>query len=261
LNKAYIDAMHALKAQGSGSTPGQGFLSPLQSLDDKTNPDTPSKSTLKPLLDHVGLLSPPATSPGIKSTDTPQASIGEAIGDIDMSVRDSHLNADAFIALSSSSESNKSDSDNEPPDEETTKGLERPVHQEQPTSQKQQFRLGNRYIYLIKPRTTSSHHVLIPLKASITLGEALRHREVLEFPTLQVLSHPPNKVPDSFILEVEYLAQFQIQQQEIEHLASLADDILADGQKAFVTTPETGTRTISNNDDILAILQRDIMGA
>jgi hypothetical protein len=47
--------------------------------------------------------------------------------------------------------------------------------------------------------------VLVPLDLDKTLTDLLRKREVLEFPTIYVLDHPPEDLPEKFMLEMHYL--------------------------------------------------------
>ncbi|ORY15548.1 hypothetical protein BCR34DRAFT_622784 [Clohesyomyces aquaticus] len=74
------------------------------------------------------------------------------------------------------------------------------------------------HFYLLKPRTNSTSHVLIPLSASATLGECLRGRTVLEYPTLYVLSHQPKTLPDNYVLEEVFLRQETQEQNEFEEM-------------------------------------------
>lgn len=61
--------------------------------------------------------------------------------------------------------------------------------------------------YLLRPHTPSSHpHVLIPLSATATLAASLRHRVVLEYPTIYALAHAPDDLPAGLTTEARYLA-------------------------------------------------------
>jgi hypothetical protein len=114
------------------------------------------------------------------------------------------------------------------------------------------------YIYLVKPMTRGSQKVLIPINSNTKLRDALQNQEVIEFPTLQVLSQSPDRVSSSFILEPEYLLKFNMQEKEMKEL--VASDIgffSSEQPNAEEQTNQTPHR-ISNTDDILAILQRDI---
>ncbi|KAF2869910.1 hypothetical protein BDV95DRAFT_90881 [Massariosphaeria phaeospora] len=61
--------------------------------------------------------------------------------------------------------------------------------------------------FLSKARTSSSHHVLIPILPTALLGDCLRGRTVLEFPTIYVFPSTTSQLPEDFILEEEYLKQ------------------------------------------------------
>jgi hypothetical protein len=64
----------------------------------------------------------------------------------------------------------------------------------------------NYHLYLQRPLTPSSFpKVLVPLDLDKTLTDLLRKREVLEFPTIYVLDHPPEDLPEKFMLEMHYL--------------------------------------------------------
>jgi hypothetical protein len=64
-----------------------------------------------------------------------------------------------------------------------------------------------RHFYILRPRTPGPSRVLIPLSNLSTLSASLKGREVLEFPTIYVLSEPPSALPQGFILESQYLNQ------------------------------------------------------
>ncbi|OCL07267.1 hypothetical protein AOQ84DRAFT_432231 [Glonium stellatum] len=74
------------------------------------------------------------------------------------------------------------------------------------------------HFYLVKPHTSSSRRVLIPLSNETTLSTGLRGRVVLEFPTIQVLLQPPESLPSKFQLESEYLDQELKERNELEEL-------------------------------------------
>lgn len=65
------------------------------------------------------------------------------------------------------------------------------------------------YFYLLRPGTPTGTRVLIPLEPTATLSTALRHRVVLEFPTLYALRYPPANLPTAFITEALYDRQGQ----------------------------------------------------
>jgi hypothetical protein len=62
------------------------------------------------------------------------------------------------------------------------------------------------HLFLHRPKTPSSFpKVLIPLNLAKPLEKLLRRRLVLEFPTIYVLKFAPEDLPDSFMLERDYL--------------------------------------------------------
>ncbi|KAM5477044.1 Box C/D snoRNA accumulation [Microsporum audouinii] len=65
------------------------------------------------------------------------------------------------------------------------------------------------HIYLHRPQTCAKVPVLIPITdQSMALGEVLRERTVLEFPTFYVLEHSPDEISgEKYLLEEQYLAQ------------------------------------------------------
>lgn len=60
------------------------------------------------------------------------------------------------------------------------------------------------YYYLLKPSTTGVSRVLTPLDPHSSLTIALRDRVVQEYPTIYVLKHPPNGLPNGFSVETDY---------------------------------------------------------
>jgi hypothetical protein len=117
------------------------------------------------------------------------------------------------------------------------------------------------YFYLVKPKTSGSRRVLIPIDPEKPLAEALRRQAVVEFPTIQVLSHSPRDLPENFLLELAYLKQLETQNQEMKALISSEKETFGIKSTETPDPPEMEPRQISNSDDILAILHRDVMGA
>ncbi|KAK2870581.1 hypothetical protein FQN49_003077 [Arthroderma sp. PD_2] len=66
------------------------------------------------------------------------------------------------------------------------------------------------HIYLHRPQTCAKVPVLIPITdQSMALGDVLREKTVLEFPTIYVLEHSPDELSeDKFLLEEQYIAQY-----------------------------------------------------
>lgn len=117
---------------------------------------------------------------------------------------------------------------------------------------------GKHRFFLLKPRTTSSRHVLIPLDSNATLGECLNGRTVLEFPTIYVFPDTVQQLPEDFMLEEEYLKQEGEEQKEFNDLISELDpEILErlkeDGQRF---KPGTGREEVDSKE-ILDMLKKD----
>ncbi|KAF2267094.1 hypothetical protein CC78DRAFT_542034 [Lojkania enalia] len=106
--------------------------------------------------------------------------------------------------------------------------------------------------YLLRPRTNSSRHVLIPISVTTTLNECLRGQTVLEYPTIHVLTGAPYQLPDKYILEEEYLKQESKDEQGmtslLESIPAKTDD-LGDGAGEI------------DSKKILDVLKKDLCGA
>lgn len=57
------------------------------------------------------------------------------------------------------------------------------------------------YFYLVKPFTSGTTRILIPVSPLCPLSSCLRDNEIFEFPTIQVLSQPQTSLPKGFDLE------------------------------------------------------------
>ncbi|KAF2131579.1 hypothetical protein P153DRAFT_429843 [Dothidotthia symphoricarpi CBS 119687] len=77
--------------------------------------------------------------------------------------------------------------------------------------------------FLLRPRTSTSRHVVIPLTPSATLGECLRGRTVLEFPTIYTFPSSMTQLPEGFMLEEEYIKQEGEEQKEFEDMMKEVD--------------------------------------
>ncbi|KAF2813347.1 uncharacterized protein BDZ99DRAFT_556893 [Mytilinidion resinicola] len=118
---------------------------------------------------------------------------------------------------------------------------------------------GKAYFYLVKPHTSSNRRVLVPLTADQQLSTCLQNRVVFEFPTIQILSTPPESLPPQFQLDSDYLEQERREQLELGELLALVkplDGMPIDGD----VKTETGTTSIAGLDDkkILEVLRRDL---
>lgn len=119
---------------------------------------------------------------------------------------------------------------------------------------------GN-YYYLIKPRTTGAEKVLIVLSPTDSLLDCLRNQTVLEFPSIQILPNPPHSLPSGFILVHNWLDKFNKERDGWKRLMDEAGD-LGDVEALQENNEEDlppGLQTISNDADILAMLQQDVL--
>ncbi|TID21775.1 hypothetical protein E2P81_ATG05044 [Venturia nashicola] len=120
---------------------------------------------------------------------------------------------------------------------------------------------GN-YYYLLKPRTTGTETVLTVLSPTDNLLDCLRNQTVLEFPSIQILSQPPNSLPPGFILVHNWLEKFKKEQEEMKLVLNEAGHL--DVGKTLSDLDEEdlppGLQKMSNDNDILAMLQQDVLG-
>lgn len=110
--------------------------------------------------------------------------------------------------------------------------------------------------YLLKPRTSSNRHVLIPLEPTATLADCLRGRTVLEFPTVHVF--PINVVPppEQYMLEAQYLQQEGEEQKEFEDLIkNVSPQTL---RKLNEQSSKDDASEEIDSDKILDVLKQDI---
>lgn len=112
------------------------------------------------------------------------------------------------------------------------------------------------YFYLAKPLTSSLTRVLIPLRSDSTFSTCLRGQVVLEFPTIQVLKHPPTALPDGFQLERDYVEQTR---KTIQELDEELGDLSAYADAAATRPALTGKEEDAFQDSkVLESLQRDL---
>ncbi|KAJ4985724.1 HIT zinc finger [Stagonosporopsis vannaccii] len=113
--------------------------------------------------------------------------------------------------------------------------------------------------YLLRPRTSSSRRVLIPLTSSDTLGNCLRGHTVEEFPTIYYFpATTARSLPDRFILDEDYRREEGEQQREFEEMMREVDpDILK-------RLNEDGARSKDDEEvdrkRILDVLKQDLGG-
>ncbi|CAI9633773.1 unnamed protein product [Alternaria burnsii] len=117
-------------------------------------------------------------------------------------------------------------------------------------------------VFLLKPRTSTNRHVLIPLDPSLTLGESLHGRTILEFPTIHVFPVDMEKLPEDFMLEAEYALLEGEQQKEFDEMMKELDpEILrrlkeGDGNVQMHDRPDEDV----DSKKILDVLKQDLGG-
>jgi len=120
------------------------------------------------------------------------------------------------------------------------------------------------HFYLLRPHTTSSSRVLIPLPPSSTLADTLQHRVILEFPTIYTLPQAPDRLPDGYMLESDFLGLSKKEDEEMEELlAVLPAGSLDHGDVVGLGAhPDTNIgRPDLDDRKILDVLRRDLGAA
>jgi len=112
------------------------------------------------------------------------------------------------------------------------------------------------HFYLSKPHTSSSTRVLVPLKPTDTFAKCLYGQVVLEFPTIQVLKHPPTALPTGFKLEREYVEETRKTIQELDE--ELGDVSAYAEATATAARPTKGEDEAFHETKVMESLQRDI---
>ncbi|KAF2842421.1 hypothetical protein M501DRAFT_1013764 [Patellaria atrata CBS 101060] len=112
------------------------------------------------------------------------------------------------------------------------------------------------YFYLVKPRTSGSKDVLIPVQSSEPLSQCLKDRTILEFPTIFALQYPPTDLPEPYVLEKAYLEQSRQDMVELQQIVAEADSssLLNDHHSQ---TPND-SKNILNSQKILQVLKQDV---
>lgn len=112
--------------------------------------------------------------------------------------------------------------------------------------------------YLLRPRTSSSRRVLIPLTSTDTLGDALRGQTVEEFPTVYYFSTAAPDLPPDFTLDEDYRREEGEQQREFEELMRDVDPEILRRLKNDGTKSKGDEEVDSKR--ILDVLKRDLGG-
>jgi hypothetical protein len=110
--------------------------------------------------------------------------------------------------------------------------------------------------FLLRPRTSSSRRVLIPLDPLHTLGDCLRDRTVLEFPTIHVFPSTNAPPSEAFMYEAEYIKQEGEEHKEFEDLLKHASPETLRALRNEQEDDKTGEELDSRK--ILDVLKQDI---
>jgi len=117
------------------------------------------------------------------------------------------------------------------------------------------------HFYLLRPRTSTTRHVLIALDSSQTLGESLCGHTVLEFPTIHVFPASMAQLPEEYMLEDEYIKQEGEEQKELDQLLQDLDPETLKRLKAEGTERDTTREEEVDGKMILDVLKQDLGGA
>ncbi|KAF2632243.1 hypothetical protein BU25DRAFT_445340 [Macroventuria anomochaeta] len=113
-------------------------------------------------------------------------------------------------------------------------------------------------LYLLRPRTSSSRRVLIPLTSSDTLGDALRGCTVEEFPTIYYFPTTTRELPVEFMLDDDYRKEEGEQQREFEELMKDVDPEILRRLRNDGTSKNADEEVDSKR--ILDVLKQDLGG-
>ncbi|KAF2790210.1 hypothetical protein K505DRAFT_83559 [Melanomma pulvis-pyrius CBS 109.77] len=115
--------------------------------------------------------------------------------------------------------------------------------------------------FLLRPQTSSSRLVLVPISTSATLGQCLRGRTVLEFPTIYAFPDSIAQLPEEFMLEEEYMEQEGEEQKEFDDLLKHAHpEILRALQEDNGDNGDEKAGDQLDSKKILDVLNQDLGG-
>ena len=121
--------------------------------------------------------------------------------------------------------------------------------------------------YLVKPRTTGTEKVLIPLSPTDTFLTCLQNQTVLEFPTIQVLGAGLEELPAGFVTEDSYASKFRKEAHDLEQLIKEEGEIdsgdISTADKSSdphrnATDVDAKTAAMPTSTTLLATLERDM---
>ncbi|KAF1346922.1 hypothetical protein BDV97DRAFT_358130 [Delphinella strobiligena] len=120
---------------------------------------------------------------------------------------------------------------------------------------------GPPFFYLLRPQTSASSRVVIPLFPDHSLTSSLEYRTVLEFPTIYVLEQGQDELPHTFITEDAYLKVKEEEEREVLELLKALPSSAAGGRVGAFGESAAESRTVRDELDpsqILEMLKRDV---
>lgn len=165
------------------------------------------------------------------ATSTPQPQDDVAPTSTDQGLSDRRLQVDCELEVNNAEPEPSSPARGTPTTEQKERAPKRQVDVAEPRTRgsrddgpsTQSMGHGQHRVFLLKPRTSTNRHVLIPLDPSHTLGESLHGRTILEFPTIHVFPAEMEKLPEEFMLEEEYAMLEGEQQKEFDEMMKNLD--------------------------------------
>ena len=115
---------------------------------------------------------------------------------------------------------------------------------------------AERHYYLLRPAASSASKVLVPVAAKSSLTACLKHRVVLEYPTIYVLEKPPDSLPEGFELEKDYLRAKRAEDAELEKMTQAVS--AAGGQSYASSIERQEQHEVLDSRSILDMLKRDV---
>lgn len=109
------------------------------------------------------------------------------------------------------------------------------------------------HFYLLHPGTPSPTRVLIPLCPNSTLASSLRHRVVLEFPTVYALRFAPAELPTGFLTEEKYFRDREQKRIKLVEATLYENSPTMEADDQATTVPEC-----FNAEQLLDVLKRDL---
>lgn len=165
--------------------------------------------------------------------------VQSAISTIDKPGSDQKLPVSATALTQQLSETGTT-GDSKPQSSEHSAGKDAPSHE----------------FYLLKPATASTLRVLVPLIGTSTLICCLEGQLLLEYPTIYVLSRPPDSLGPNFQLEEDYLAS-QRQEQLVDETPFASAVPIPQDHGQTLERSADGALKPSATDQILGMLKRN----